>query len=46
VSASSPVTTHSYSAKGTYSVALVVLDDGGLSSTIKKSVTVKSVARR
>jgi subtilisin family serine protease len=46
VSASSPVTTHSYSAKGTYSVALVVLDDGGLSSTVRKSVTVKSVPRK
>jgi subtilisin family serine protease len=46
VSASSPITTHSYSAKGTYSVTLVVLDDGGLSSTVRKSVTVKSVPRR
>jgi PKD repeat protein len=46
VSASSPITTHSYSSKGTYSVTLVVLDDGGLSSTVRKSVTVKSVSRR
>ena len=46
VTASSPVTTHNYSAKGTYSVTLIVLDDGGLSSTVRKSVTVKSVPRR
>jgi subtilisin family serine protease len=46
VTASNPVTTHNYSAKGTYSVTLVVLDDGGLSSTVRKSVTVKSVSRR
>jgi subtilisin family serine protease len=46
VSASNPMTTHNYSAKGSYSVTLVVQDDGGLSSTIRKSVTIKSVNRR
>jgi subtilisin family serine protease len=46
VSASSPITSHNYSAKGTYVVSLSVLDEGGLTSTVKKTLTVKSVSRR
>jgi subtilisin family serine protease len=46
VTASNPIASHSYSSKGSYTVTLTVLDEGGLSSTVAKSITVKSVSRR
>jgi subtilisin family serine protease len=46
VTASNPMTSHSYSSKGSYTVKLVVLDEGGLSSSFQRTVTVKSVSRR
>ena len=46
VTASNPITSHNYSAKGSYTVTLVVRDEGGLSSTMAKSILVKSVSRR
>ena len=46
ISASNPVTSHNYAAKGNYTVTLAVLDDGGLDGSTRKSITIKSVSRR
>jgi subtilisin family serine protease len=46
VTASNPVTSHAYSAKGSYTVKLVVQDEGGLSASAQKSITIKSISRR
>jgi serine protease len=46
VTASNPITSHTYVAKGTFAVTLVVLDDGGLSGKQQKTITIKSVSRR
>ena len=45
VSASSPLASHSYRAKGSYTVTLTVADNGGLTSTSQKTIAVKSVAK-
>ena len=46
VTASNPLTSHTYSSKGKYTVTLQVLDDGGLSSSVAKYIIIKSVSRR
>ena len=45
-SAANPVVSHSYRAKGTYSVTLTVTDEGGLRASAQRSVSVKSVSNR
>jgi subtilisin family serine protease len=46
LNASNPMTSHSYSSKGSYTITLTVSDDGGLSSSTQRSILVKSVSRR
>jgi serine protease len=45
ISAANPVASHSYRAKGNYTVTLTVADEAGLTSTAQRTVTVKSVSR-
>jgi subtilisin family serine protease len=46
VTAASPIATHSYRSKGSYTVTLTVTDAGGLSATSQRLITVKSVAKQ
>ena len=44
--ASSPMTSHTYPSKGSYTVTLTVTDASGLSATTQKSILIKSIGRR
>jgi PKD repeat protein len=46
VSAASPVAAHVYLSKGSFTVTLTAVDLGGLSSTSKRTVVVKSVSNK
>lgn len=46
VIASSPMTSHTYPSKGSYTATLTVTDASGLSGTTQKSILIKSVGRK
>jgi PKD repeat protein len=46
LNAATPSVTHSYRTKGTYMATLTVTDDGALSASAAKSISVKSVSNR
>ena len=45
ISAATPIVSHTYRAKGKYTATLTVSDEGGLTSTVQRTVSVKSVLR-
>jgi subtilisin family serine protease len=45
VSAADPIVKYTYKSKGTFTVTLTVTDGGGLQSSTKKTVTIKSLSR-
>ena len=45
-SAANPFVSHSYRAKGSYTVRLTVADELGLSTSVQKTITVKSVSNK